>query len=92
MAAIHGYTLLPGSCPPSPGLAPCAILIWISAAFTRNALVTPNRPDATCLIADRRTGSSSRSTSSPPSPVFDLPPSRFIAMASVWCASMEIDP
>ena len=30
--------------------------------------------------------------SSPPSPVFDLPPSRFIAMASVSCASAEIDP
>jgi hypothetical protein len=30
--------------------------------------------------------------SSPPSPVFDLPPMRFIAIASVVCASVEIDP
>ena len=28
--AIHGYTLAPGSWPPSPGLAPWAILIWSS--------------------------------------------------------------
>jgi hypothetical protein len=33
-----------------------------------------------------------RSASSPPSPVFDRPPSRFIAIARVWCASAEIDP
>jgi hypothetical protein len=33
-----------------------------------------------------------RSTSSPPSPVLDLPPMRFIAMASVSCASMLIEP
>ena len=33
-----------------------------------------------------------RSGSSPPSPVLDLPPSRFIAMASVVCASAEIEP
>ena len=30
--------------------------------------------------------------SSPPSPVFDLPPIRFIAIARVVCASVEIDP
>ena len=29
--------------PPSPGLAPCAILIWISSALTRYSLVTPKR-------------------------------------------------
>ena len=33
-----------------------------------------------------------RSGSSPPSPVLDLPPSRFIAMASVSCASAEMEP
>ncbi len=33
-----------------------------------------------------------RSDSSPPSPVFDLPPIRFIAIASVVCASREIEP
>ncbi len=33
-----------------------------------------------------------RSDSSPPSPVFDLPPIRFMAMASVVCASREIEP
>src|SRR5258705_6192481 len=81
--AIHGYTLCPGSCPPSPGLAPCAILICRSSALTRYSLVTPNRPDATCLIADRREspfGSGTyRSASSPPSPVLLLAPRRLIA-------------
>ena len=90
--AIHGHTLLPGSWPPSPGFAPWAILICRSSALTRYSLVTPNRPLATCLTAERRAGSCSRSTSSPPSPVLDLPPSRFIAMASVSCASAEIEP
>jgi hypothetical protein len=33
--AIHGQTLVPGRCPPSPGLAPWAILIWISLALIR---------------------------------------------------------
>src|SRR5712691_7949143 len=46
-------TLWPGSCPPSPGLAPCAILICIMSELTRYSAVTPNRPDATCLIAER---------------------------------------
>ena len=90
--AIQGYTLPPGSWPPSPGLAPCAILICRSSALVRYSEVTPKRPDATCLIALRRSGSWSRSGSSPPSPVFDLPPIRFMAMASVWCASIEIEP
>src|SRR4029453_513793 len=49
--AIQGYTLWPGSCPPSPGLAPCAILICRSVQLTRYSLVTPKRPDATCLMA-----------------------------------------
>src|SRR6266567_3998334 len=51
VVAIHGYTLLPGSWPPSPGFAPCAILICRSSALTRYSLVTPNRPLATCFAA-----------------------------------------
>ena len=58
--------------------------------------MTPKRPEATCLIAERIEspfGSGrKRSASSPPSPVFDLPPIRFMAMASVVCASREIEP
>src|ERR1700735_2224421 len=46
-------TLRPGNWPPSPGLAPCAILICSTSALTRYSAVTPNRPDATCLIAER---------------------------------------
>ena len=46
-------TLCPGSCPPSPGFAPWAILICSSSALTRYSAVTPKRPDATCLIAER---------------------------------------
>ncbi|EKE16731.1 MAG: hypothetical protein ACD_10C00833G0001 [uncultured bacterium] len=33
-----------------------------------------------------------RLASSPPSPVFDLPPIRFIAIASVVCDSVEMAP
>ena len=64
----------------------------MSSAETRYSLVTPNRPLATCLTALRRSGSRSRSESSPPSPELDRPPSVFIATASVSCASIEIDP
>ena len=59
-------------------------------------MVTPNRPEATCLIAERiesPLGSGlNRVASSPPSPVFDLPPMRFIAIAKVVCASRLIEP
>src|SRR5208282_5260819 len=94
--AITASTLWPGSCPPSPGFAPCAILICIMSELTRYSVVTPKRPEATCLIALRMESPLAirlkRSDSSPPSPVFDLPPIRFIAMASVVCASREIAP
>ena len=33
-----------------------------------------------------------RRISSPPSPVFDFPPIRFIAIANVECASVDIEP
>ena len=85
----------PGSWPPSPGLAPWAILICRSSALTRYS-----RRDAEAArrdLLDRRAPRSplvvaERSASSPPSPVFDLPPMRFIAMASVSWASAEIEP
>ncbi len=58
--------------------------------------MTPKRPDATCLIADRLESplgsTSKRSASSPPSPVLDFAPRRFIAMARVSCASLLIEP
>ena len=58
--------------------------------------MTPNRPDATCLMALRResplASGMKRAGSSPPSPVLLLPPMRFIAIASVSCASLLIDP
>src|SRR2546421_8334530 len=92
---ITASTLWQGNCPPSPGLAPCAILICIMSELTRYSVVTPKRPEATCLIAERIEspfGSGlKRSASSPPSPVLDLPPIRFIAIASVVCASREIE-
>ena len=65
-------------------------------AFTKYSVVTPNLPDATCLILDfieSPFGSSlNLDGSSPPSPVFDLPPNLFIAIARVECASVEIEP
>ena len=45
-----------------------------------------HRPDATCLMAERRL-SPNRTGSSPPSPVLLRPPSVFIATASVSCVS-----
>lgn len=42
-------TLYPGSSPPSPGLAPWAILIWSSSALARYSIVTPNLPEATYM-------------------------------------------
>ena len=89
-------TLWPGNWPPSPGFAPCAILICIMSELTRYSVVTPKRPEATCLIAERIESpfgiGLKRSDSSPPSPVLDLPPIRFMAIASVVCASREIEP
>src|SRR3954467_12093624 len=40
-------TLWPGSWPPSPGLAPCAILICSWSALTREWIRTPERPPPT---------------------------------------------
>ena len=58
--------------------------------------VTPKRPLATCLIAEQRSLSvpaeSRRSSLSPPSPVLDFPWRWFMAMASVSCASWEMEP
>ena len=91
VTAMSPCTLPAGSSPPSPGFAPCAILIWISSALVRYAAVTPNRPDATCLMAERRL-SVKRTGSSPPSPVLDRAPSLFMATAKVSCASREMEP
>ena len=59
-------------------------------------MLTPKRPEATCLIFERRESPFAsgmyRTGSSPPSPVFDLPPIRFIAIASVSCASRPSEP
>lgn len=49
---MYGLTFFPGSCPPSPGFAPCAIFISSCSAFTKNSGVTPNLPEATCFIAE----------------------------------------
>jgi hypothetical protein len=64
----------------------------MSSELVKYSEVTPKRPDATCLIDERRSGSYSRSTSSPPSPVFYFAPRWFIAIASVSWASAEIEP
>ncbi len=58
--------------------------------------MTPKRADATCLMAERRRspfGSGvERRRSSPPSPEFERPPIRFMAIASVSWASWESAP
>src|SRR5215213_9929748 len=92
---MSSETLWPGSWPPSPGFEPWAILICRTSALTRYSVVTPKRPLATCLTALRRLsplGSMvKRVGSSPPSPVLDFPPMRFMAMASVSWASFEVE-
>ena len=94
--AMYSLILRPGNWPPSPGLDPWAILICNWSALTRYSVVTPKRPLATCFMALRRLSPFSsgvnRLGSSPPSPVLDLPPMRFIAMARVSCASLEREP
>ncbi len=94
--AITSFTLKPGSWPPSPGLAPCATLICISSALTRYSVVTPKRPLATCLVFDERlipsTSEWKRSSSSPPSPVFERVPSLFIARQMASWASFDSAP
>ena len=59
-------------------------------------MVTPNLPEATCFIADLFESpffiGLNLSGSSPPSPVFDLPPILFIATARVVWASLDIEP
>ena len=65
-------TLSAGSCPPSPGFEPCAILICSSSPTAGTPGVTPNRADATCLVgavAHCRRPVANRSGSSPPSPL-----------------------
>ena len=52
-SAIHGQTLCPGSCPPSPGFA--LELFYLNIiSITKHSLVTPNLPEVACLIAERR--------------------------------------
>ena len=107
-------TFSPGSSPPSPGLAPWAILISSCSAAARYAGVTPKRPEATCLMREAatsptrrprrpgyrsevppsptRSSGTARAGSSPPSPELDLPPIRFMAMASTSWASGDRAP
>ena len=46
----------------------------------------------TLAIVDSVATGIKRFASSPPSPVFDLPPIRFMAIAKVACASVDIEP
>ena len=89
-------TLKPGNWPPSPGLAPCAILISISSQLLRYSVVTPNLAEATCLTLEFALSPFSsgydRSIDSPPSPEQDAPPILFIAIASVSWASFDKAP
>ena len=89
--AISSLTLCAGICPPSPGLEPCAILIWSSSANAAYSAVTPNLPDATCLMAELRS-SRKRAGSSPPSPEFERAPRPSRAIAMVSWASAESAP
>ena len=89
--AISSLTFPPGSCPPSPGFAPCAIFIWSTSALTKYSGVTPNLPEAICFIFERLFVPY-LSFASPPSPEFDLPPIEFIASARVSWAFGDNEP
>ena len=84
----------PGIWPPSPGFAPCAILISISSALARYAAETPKRPEATCLIVLRpeSTVRAKRRGCSPPSPELLSAPRRAAPIAIVSCVSGESAP
>ncbi len=88
---MRSVTFIPGNCPPSPGFAPWATLISSSSHWLRYSAVTPKRPEATCLILAEGLsplGSGWKCAgSSPPSPLSDFAPMRFIATFSVLCAS-----
>ena len=93
---MKAVAFLPGSCPPSPGFEPCAILISSCSARARYSAVTPKRAEATCLMAASRRSPSAdgayQAGSSPPSPEFALPPSRAMPMLIAWCASGDSAP
>ena len=88
--ATSAVTFAAGSMPPSPGFAPCPILIEISSACARYRASTPKRPDATCRIRERDSSQicpRSRRGSSPPSPQFDIAPKWLNAAAIALCAT-----
>ena len=89
--AMRAFTFPPGNWPPSPGLAPWAILICSTSAFTKYSGVTPNRPEATCLILDILLVPY-LSLASPPSPELERAPILFIASAKVSWASGDKAP
>ena len=94
--AIALDTLNAGSWPPSPGLAPWAILICISWAADKYSAFTPNLPLATCLIVELINLSWFEILylffASPPSPVLLLAPAIAKPFASSKCAFSDIAP
>ena len=74
-AAISTFTFFSGSCPPSPGFAPCPIFISISSNIgsAKYPAQTPNLPDANCFILEALIVPK-RDMCSPPSPEFDNAP------------------
>src|SRR5215813_10289953 len=88
---MYSETLRPGSWPPSPGLAPCAILICSISAEARYSAVTPKRPEATCLILDLSESPSfssmSRTTRSEPRRDISVSPAFVGAFASIAFAA-----
>src|ERR1051325_4499280 len=76
--------------------APPRLWLWSCSARARYAVVTPKRPDATCLmrLSARSLPSSGVyvAGSSPPSPELERAWMRFMAIASVACASGDSAP
>ncbi len=62
-----------------------------SPAFNLTSASMNSLPNTSDIVVSVAIGIK-RFLSSPPSPVFDLPPIRFIATANVACASVEMEP
>ena len=94
--AISSVTLNPGNWPPSPGFAPCAILISISLQLLRYLSVTQNLAEAICLTLELALSPFfilvNLFSSSPPSPLQEAPLILFIPIAKVSCASFDNAP
>ena len=88
--AISGVTLLPGKCPPIPGLVPCPILISIASEVFKFSSVTLYRFGTYSKIY--LYAASFSSGKMPPSPLHIAVPAAALPFASAIFTSLESAP